>query len=145
MELKTKDYKYFTAGEAESIEPCKSLPGDIVNIVNGCCILVERKKHVIVGTLELNSKTKYGITSKGYPIYLFQPCSRSYPPFIVGSSHKDLSQNVMAIINFESWTDSLPRGSLVRIIGPCDSLAVQEEAAMILYNPYKMPKNIDAI
>ena len=143
MELKTKDYKHFTAGEYVFIDACKALPGDLVDIIDGKCLLIKRIKHEIVGTLELNSKTKYGITAKGYPIYLFLPAHRHYPPFIVGSSHKDCSQNVMAVINFDSWTDNLPRGSLVRIIGPCSSLAVHEEALMIAYNPYKMPKNLE--
>jgi len=143
MELKTKDYRHFSAGGHTFTEANKSFPGDIVEIVDDKCVLVERKKHVLIGTLELNSKTKYGITAKGYPIYLFLPVHRNYPPFIVGSSHKDCSQNVMAVINFDSWTDNLPRGSLVRIIGPCSSLAVQEEALMLTYNPYKMPKNLE--
>ena len=143
MELKTKDYRHFTAGNYEFTEANKALPGDLVELIDGRCLPVKRNKHVLVGTLELNSKTKYGINAKGYPIYLFLPVLRNYPPFIVGSSHKDTSKNVMALINFDSWTDVLPRGSLVRIIGPCDSLAVQEEALMLTYNPYKMPKNIE--
>ena len=145
MELKTKDYKHFTVGDIEFegfALANKTLPGDIVKW-DKCCHLINRKKHVVVGTLELNSKTKYGITSKGYPLYLFVPFDRSYPSFIVGSSHKDCSKNYIGLINFDSWNDTLPRGSLIRLLGPCDNQSVQEEALLLTYHPYKISKNIE--
>jgi len=147
MELETKDYIHFKLKDQEiefegHILANKALPGDIVSWNNGCNI-IKRKTHYIIGTLELNSKTKYGMTSKGYPLYLFVPFDRSYPHFIVGSSHKDCSKNCIGIINFDSWNDSLPRGSLIRILGQSDNLAVQEEALLLTYHPYKMPKNLE--
>ena len=158
MELQTKDYKHFKLEIISNISSIssvidgkefdgaflanKSLPGDIV-VWNNKCEIIKRNKHILVGTLELNSKTKYGITSKGYPLYLFIPFNRAYPSFIVGSSHKDCSKNYVGIINFDSWNDTLPRGSLVRLLGPCDNNLVQEEALLINYHPYKISKNIE--
>ena len=145
MELQTKDYVNFTIGNYEfkgARSAGKALPGDIV-VWDNCCVLLERIKHTIVGTLELNSKTKYGMTKRGYPMYLFVPFNKSYPQFIVGSNHKDCSVNCIAIINFESWNEVLPRGSLVRIIGQCGDKKTEDEALLLTYHPYKMPKLLD--
>ena len=60
MELQTKDYAHFRVGEVifeGAALANKALPGDIVTF-DGKCNLVNRKKHLLVGTLELNSKTK---------------------------------------------------------------------------------------
>ena len=147
MELKTKDYCRFSIGDFTfngAKFANKALPGDIVEW-DGNCNLIKRNKHLlIVGTLELNSKTKYGMTKRGYPMYLFVPFDRSYPQFIVGSSHKDCSKNCIGIINFESWDeDVLPRGTLVRIVGQCGDSSAEEEAILLTYHPYKMSKTLD--
>jgi len=145
MELQTKDYVHFRVGEVifeGAALANKALPGDIVTF-DGKCNLINRKKHLLVGTLELNSKTKYGITSKGYPIYLFVPFDRSYPSFIVGSSHTDCSKPYIGLVEFMSWTDKLPRGNLIRLLGPCDNKDVQEMALLLTYHPYKMSKTME--
>ena len=51
----------------------KALPGDLVrwSTETGSCVCLKRASHKsIVGVLELNSKTKYGMTSRGAPLYL---------------------------------------------------------------------------
>ena len=76
MELQTKDYKHFKLEIISNISSIgsvidgkefdgaflanKSLPGDIV-VWDNKCKIIKRNKHVLVGTLELNSKTKYGL------------------------------------------------------------------------------------
>jgi exoribonuclease R len=144
--LQTKDYQHFRVGNVEfsgAQLAFRALPGDTVLIENRQIIrILERGVHKqIVGTLELASKVRYGITSKNYPIYQFTPFAESYPPFFVGCSQKDVSQNVLAIIDFLHWDDgTCPRGSLVRTIGPCGDIAAEEEALAAHASPVRWKK-----
>lgn len=89
---------------------------------------------MIPGILQLNSKTKYGMSSRKIPSYLFKPLNTSLPDCIVGSSAKDVTSNVLAIITVEHWeTEKLTRGNLIRIIGKCGDLAAEEEAILYQY------------
>jgi exoribonuclease R len=126
LNLYTKNYKDFAVkdGDDKTVHTFsgaklanKALPGDYVALTETGCTLVQRNQTLpIAGLLELNSKTKYGFTSKSHPIYLFTPFNESYPPFVVGSSERDTSKNRQAIINFDSWTDTFPRGSLIKFL-----------------------------
>lgn len=140
LNLYTKNYKDFALKDGAN--DChhtfsgaklanKALPGDLVSATETGCALVTRNQALpIAGLLELNSKTKYGFTSKNHPIYLFTPFNEAYPPFVVGSSERDTSKNRQAIIKFESWTtDTFPRGSLIKFL---DS---EEEALSWTYTP----------
>ena len=144
--LQTKDYIHFQAGDIEFNSPNlagKALPGDIVSVEYGqVCKILERAPHMhIVGTLELASKVRYGMTSHGYPIYSFIPFAECYPPFFVGCSQKDISQNVLAIVDFSNWNDSTcPRGNLCRVIGPAGSIEAEEEAIAIHASPLRWKK-----
>jgi exoribonuclease R len=144
--LQTKDYKHFRVGSIEfdgANLASRALPGDMVEVDLGQVIkIVERAKHGhIVGTLELASKVRYGITSHGYPIYSFVPFAESYPPFFVGCSQKDVSQNVLAIVDFAHWdAGTCPRGNLARIIGPAGEIAVEEEALALHASPVRWKK-----
>ena len=119
----------------------KALPGDRVewSIAESKCRLVSRvKQPVIAGTLELNSKTKYGMTSRGSPLYLFVPFNKSYPMMIVGSGERDTRINRLALVDFDEWTTTgLPRGTLRRILGPVGSAGAEEEALLWTYNPFQ--------
>jgi exoribonuclease R len=89
---------------------------------------------MIPGILQLNSKTRYGLSSRKVPSYLFKPLNTTLPDCIVGSSSKDTTSNVLAIITVEQWeTEKLTRGNLVRIIGKCGDLAAEEEAILYQY------------
>jgi exoribonuclease R len=144
--LQTKDYKHFRVGSTEfegANLAAKALPGDTVKVDLGQVVqIVERAKHQhIVGTLELASKVRYGITSHGYPIYSFVPFAESYPPFFVGCSQQDVSQNVLAMIDFAHWdTGTCPRGNLARIIGPAGDIAAEEEALALHASPLRWKK-----
>ena len=144
MELQTKDYIHFTVGDT-SFEGAslanKALPGDLV-IYDGSCDIITRKKHTLAGVVEFASKTRYGMTSRGHPMYLFVPFLKSYPPMIVGSSFKT-SKNQIGLADFDSWTDTLPRANLVRLLGPSGDLKAEEEALLLTYHPYKMPKMLE--
>jgi len=116
----------------------KLLPGDLVsyNPDTETTTLVARASHPpLVGVLELASKTKYGMTSRNIPIYLFVPYSKAYPPFIVGSSEKDTTQNYIALIKFDKWEHQFPRGNLQKLLGPCGFQAAEDEALLLHYAP----------
>ena len=143
--LRTKNYKEFQVVDEATdrvvlafegaTKANKALPGDEVELdASGSIVLKSRAPHqVIAGYLELNSKTTYGLTKRGFPIYLFVPLNPAYPSFIVGSNETNKSSKVVALIEFLEWKDRvLPRGSLKRILGPAGDLAAEEEG--ILWN-----------
>ena len=141
--LHTTDYKHFavvlsngqTLATFEGAVLAKpALPGDTVEYKNGQVLgVTKRAKHPnLVGTLELASKFRFGMTSRNVPIFRFTPFNESYPPFFVGSSQKDLSTNMLAVIEFSNWdSDTCPRGNLVQTIWPCGDLAAEEKAILL--------------
>lgn len=148
--LQTKDYSEFIilsdAGEvlykftgAKFANKC--LPGDHVAWVNEKCILELRDEHpLIVGTLELTNKSKYGLTSRGIPIYLFTPYNKSYPHFIVGCSEKDVSKNRIGLIKFDDWITTFPRGNLQQLLGVSGDFEAEKQALIWQACPWKYPK-----
>jgi exoribonuclease R len=142
--LRTKNYTHFevvndtTYAIEHTFEgaanACKALPGDEVALDSSKNItLVARAPHpVLTGYLELNSKTTYGLTKKGMPLYLFVPLNPSYPSFMVSSSSKDRSTKQVALVEFLEWSDSrvLPRGALKELLGPAGDLKAEEAALL---------------
>jgi exoribonuclease R len=51
----------------------------------------------IAGTVELSSKVRYGLTSRGVPLFRFVPYDKRLTPFAVGCSARDLFYNIHAI------------------------------------------------
>ena len=133
MQLETKDYIHFRAGDrAWSGDAFQALPGDYVTFDGDKITQIRRAKHRIVGVLELASKVRYGMTTRGSPIYRFTPWNEAYPPFFVGCSSRDNTKNVLAQIEFVSWdAGTCPRGNLVRAIGTCGDLAAEETALLL--------------
>lgn len=152
--LYTKNYKQFELHSEDghhsiSFEgyekASKALLGDTVewNESAECCTLVRRRKHPpLAGTIEFCSKTTYGLTSRGYPIYLFVPCNKAYPPMVVGSSQKKDGKNYLGLANFDEWNGHLPRATLQQILGPSGDLNSELVAARWTYHPYKLPKHV---
>lgn len=146
LNLYTKNYKDFELKDANyaTIKSFsgvklvdKALPNDQVLETETGCKLLKRVEHpTLVGLIELNSKTRYGFTSRNVPIYLFLPFNEAYPPFVVGCSHKDTSVNRLALVKFDSWTETFPRGNLIRLL---DSGA-DEEALSWTYTPLACEK-----
>lgn len=124
----------------------KALPGDHVEWIQseGICGIVSRAKQpVLAGTLELNSKTKYGMTSRGSPLYLFVPFNKAYPMMIVGSSERDTRKNLLCLVDFDEWTTTgLPRGTLRRVLGPVGVSAIEQEALLWTYNPFQYSSKV---
>jgi exoribonuclease R len=90
----------------------------------------------IPGTLELSAKVRYGISSRGIPLFRFVPYDTSIGPFAVGCSQRDLFHNVHAIVtpnaaNAEgspqtSFRTLLPKATLVQNLGiPSDETNLQ--------------------
>ena len=94
---------------------------------------------MIPGILELNSKTKYGMSSRNVPSYLFRPLDTSLGLCIVGCSRKDTTSNVLALINVEHWSEDLTKGNLTEIIGKCGDMKAEELALLYQYSvrPWK--------
>ena len=124
----------------------KCLPGDHVFWDGEKCRLELRDEQPpIVGTIELTNKSKYGLTSRGIPIYLFTPYNKCYPHFIVGCSEKDVSRNKIGLIKFDDWSSSstFPRGQLQQVLGQSGDLEAERQALMWLCSPWKYPKGVN--
>ena len=150
--LQTKDYNEFiilsdTGNELHRFTGAKlankCLAGDHINWTNEKCQLELRDEHpLIVGTLELTNKSKYGLTSRGGSIYLFTPYNKSYPHFIVGCSERDVSKNRIGLIKFDDWAASstFPRGNLQQVLGGSGDFEAERQALIWQSSPWKYPK-----
>ena len=148
MLLSTNNYKDFQIGDiqfqgAKLAKRC--LPGDTVEWLGDSCKLTKRAPHrFIPGVLETNSKYIYGHTSHGSKLFLFHPHDRKYPPFRVGSNCRDLSRNQLGLIEFMDWEEfeTMPRGNLIRILGPCGDLSAEKKALTYQYSSPKVASQL---
>jgi exoribonuclease R len=100
---------------------------------------------MISGVLHLTRKTKYGLTSRNVPIYLFRPFDPKQPLFVVGCSQPDTSANLLALVEVADMTQRIPRANLIRVLGRCGDWKAEREAIHWTYQPIKQPKNIATI
>lgn len=106
----------------------------------------------IVGVLELASKYRYGLTSRGAPMYLFKPYDASWPDVVCGSSARDLTHNQIAIVTVESaLRDQVvdpakpkPRGLLFRLVGHVGDIAAEKAALLEHYCRGRQPSSSSA-
>jgi hypothetical protein len=93
--------------------------------------------HHIVGVLELSSKYRYGLTSRGAPLYLFRPYDEALPEFIVGCSERDTSANQIALVEVPQTPivapPEKPRGTLIRLIGVVGDYHAESTALLMHY------------
>jgi exoribonuclease R len=99
-------------------------------------------KTQLVGVLELASKYRYGLTSRGTPLYLFCPYDEAAPQFIVGSNCRDLSVNQIAIVEVpfpyeKPAAPAKPRGNLLHLIGPVGEFVCEQTALIYHYCPHR--------
>ena len=139
----------------------KCLPGDHVSFTDKCELELRYEHPLIVGTLELTNKSIYGLTKRGYPMYLFTPYNASYPHFIVGCSEKDTSKNRIVVIKFSEWiseatkseatkseatkseaskSSTFPRGLLERNLGISGDYNAEYKALIWQACPYYYPE-----
>ena len=97
----------------------------------------------ISGTLELTSKVRYGISSHGHPLFRFIPYDRRWSPFAVASSIRDFSTNIHAIIEPTEGKGTMPRGSIVQLLGqPSDHT---EKTMLMMTYAYDSKKDLRKI
>lgn len=96
----------------------------------------------IPGILELTSRTRYGMTTRNVPLYLFRPLdSRKYNLCVVGCSRRDISSNVLALVDVDQWNpESLTRGQLIQILGKCGYSPAEKEALLYQYTNFPWKK-----
>ena len=139
--LTTKDYIHFTIVPDDitfsgSEKANKCLPGDLVmwNFTEERCESITPADHgKIIGILELTSKTRYGLTSRGAPVFLFRPLDSSYPPFIAGTGQKDLTKNVLCSIIYRGeWKapSAFPKGEICEYFGPVGDWKAERAAIL---------------
>ena len=146
--LQTKDYSNFvilsdTGNEIYKFSGAKlankCLPGDHVRWDDKCILELRDEHPLIVGTIELTNKSKYGYTSKHVPIYLFTPYNKSYPHFIVGCSVPPV-KNLIGLIKFDKWDTTFPRGHNQQVLGISGDYVAEKQALIWQASPYKYPK-----
>jgi len=97
---------------------------------------------MIPGILELASRTKYGMTSRNVPLYLFRPLNPKLSPCIVGCSSFSTT-NVLALVDVPKWEVSkLTRGNLTKILGNCGDFNAEKEAITYQYRKKSWPPGI---
>lgn len=90
---------------------------------------------MLAGTLELTSKVRYGLTSRGVPIFRFIPYDKRFGSFAVGCSHRDLLHNIHAVVEPLPAPPSkgqLPRANLIKNLGR-PSYKTEEEVLLTTY------------
>lgn len=95
---------------------------------------------MIAGVLHLTNKTRYGMTSRNVPMYLFRPFSTKQPMFIAGCSRQSTGTNVLALVEPMDMTQEIPRANLLRILGNCGDWTAEREAIHWTYQPHRQPK-----
>lgn len=150
--LYTKNYKDFTIYSNDG-RPLHSfsgaklanrcLPGDHVWWSGERCELELRDEHpLLVGTIELTNPSRYGMTRKKIPMYLFTPYDSKYPPFIVGCSERDVTRNIIALIKLDDWVESspFPRGLIEQRLGISGDWEAEKKALEWQACPWRYPK-----
>lgn len=95
---------------------------------------------MISGVLHLTNKTRYGLTSRNAPMYLFRPFSSKHSVYIAGCSQQDTSSNLLALVEPMDMTQAIPRGNLVRVLGRCGDWNAEQEAIHWTHQPHRQPK-----
>ena len=95
---------------------------------------------MIAGVLHLTNKTRYGMTSRNVPMYLFRPFSTKQPIYIAGCSRQSTGTNVLALVEPMDMTQEIPRANLLRIVGNCGDWDAEREAVHWTYQPHRQPK-----
>jgi hypothetical protein len=98
----------------------------------------------LVGVVELASKYRYGLTSRGAPLFLFQPYDEAWAPLVVGSSERDLTRNRIGVV--EVTPGSTPqntklRGNLLRLLGPVGDPVAERAGLLAHYCPWRTERH----
>lgn len=88
----------------------------------------------VAGILQVLSKTTYGMTSRGVPMYLMTPLNPDMPQMICASSLRGSTKNLLVLVEKIS-NDKLPRGRIIQYIGECGNTQAEESAVHYAYCP----------
>ena len=89
---------------------------------------------LIVGTLSVSSKTRYGMTTRHVPYYLFTPYDRNLPPMRVSLSTTS-QDNLLVVVESDTsegvraaGSVALPRGLVVQVLGSSGDREAESKA-----------------
>jgi exoribonuclease R len=95
----------------------------------------------IAGTLELTSKVRYGLTSRGVPLFRFIPYDKRFGPMAVGCSQRNLFYNIHAIVEPSTAPQrqgELPKANIVQNLGePTDESELKLLLTTYAYDSHK--------
>lgn len=95
----------------------------------------------IAGTLELTSKVRYGLTSRGVPLFRFIPYDKRFGPMAVGCSQRNLFYNIHAIVEpsiSPQRQGELPKANIVQNLGePTDESELKLLLTTYAYDSHK--------
>ena len=95
----------------------------------------------IAGTLELTSKVRYGLTSRGVPLFRFIPYDKRFGPMAVGSSQRNLFYNIHAIVEPSAQPQhqgELPKANIIQSLGePTDDSELKVLLTTYAYDSQK--------
>ena len=134
----------------------KCFHGDLVEVLKDKKINVLNqniKKKKIVGILELFSSYKYSTNKKGIERFKFIPLNKKYPHFLVSSKCKSkYTSNIIAVIKFLDWKDTLPFGEIISYLGDIhskssiyESILYKNNLIHTKYNLSKVKRNFSEI
>ena len=134
----------------------KCFHGDLVELSEDKKIKVLEqniKKKKIVGILELFSSYKYSTNKKGVERFKFIPLNKKYPHFLVSSKCKSkYTSNIIAVIKFLDWKDTLPFGEIISYLGDIhskssiyESILYKNNLIQTKYNLSKVKRNFSEI
>jgi exoribonuclease R len=99
-------------------------------------MLALSKHNWLSGTLELTSKVRYGLSSRGVPIFRFIPYDKRLPPLAVGCSQRSLFYNVHAVVEPSpeppATATELQKGTLIQNLGK-PSLVTEAQVLLHTY------------
>jgi exoribonuclease R len=97
----------------------------------------------LAGILEVTSKVRYGLTSRGTPLYKFIPYDKRWNPLAVGCSTRDFTTNIHVVVEPSSKDvkmGQMAQGNLVRTLGSPTSQS--EEDILLLTYAYDSKKEL---
>ena len=128
------------------VDVSRAMDGDEVYYLNDRITGIKtRAKRVIVGILQVTQLKKYGKNKRGHTIYKMTPLSWKFPAMYVASSHRDLVENLLVLVEFLSWSsfEKYPTGALTRILGRVSEAPMEDLAVLYKNELYRKPIVLD--
>jgi len=100
----------------------------------------------LTGILKISNNMVYGLNNKKNPYFMFEPLDKLYPNFLVAINDRNLiKQNSLqyCIIRFDRWTEKLPYGEMIKIIGKVGDEKSEYEKILSFYNVDTRTKKLD--